>query len=616
MICFSGHISAIARICKLIIEGHVRDFCESSLQQGLLFVLYLCNCIDVSRGRSSYRTQIFHRVNTFSIQNPTILEKTTEFGRNSNRRFAVKNKEIKQIIFSQKKNKKEKKGKGRKKWIIVALVLVLTLGGGSVAAVVILHRNGNRSEFSMPGNMAGLTFTEDMTAASGVTNVGITEASFDVENLTTELEIEEVYAVSGEEVTAGDKILKLTEDSVEEARKELERALEDAERAYRTGAIEYEQNLITAEYTRDSAILTGQQAKDVYDETVASLQSAVTRAEEELQDAEDDIAEYESYVNDGSYKSYFKVDEYQAIYDENLKALTDKLDEWGIGWSQITGGSAGSVQAGGTAGNVLGSSGQDSNSSNVKILASLYNILEQNLKDLEEAQEKYEDAVTNASFNLQTLQLKLPSLQQAVTEAKENYEIQLAQAKLTYETSLSSAERAESDYNTTVEKAESDLASLKSTYEDAKENLELFESSVGDGYFYASEDGTILRTMVRAEQTLTSDAVVFVYSNPKELTVTVSVDQSDIAKLTVGDSAYVQTSAGSGYTGVITAIDPVSSSDSRTSVTYSVTVQINVEDEEDSLSANESVTVVFGMTEEEIEQLQQRQSMQGGQTQS
>ena len=616
MICFTRHISVIARIRKLMIEGHVRDFCESSLQQGLLFVLYLCNCIDVSRGKSSYRTQIFHRVNTFSIQNPTILEKTTEFGRNSNRRFAVKNKEIKQIFFSKKKNKKEKKGKGRKKWIIVALVLVLTLGGGSVAAVVILHRNGNRSEFSMPANMSGLTFTEDMTAASGVTNVGITEETFDVENLTTNLEIEEVYAVSGEEVTAGDKILKLTEESVAEARKELERALEDAELAYRTGAIEYEQNLITAEYTRDSAILTGQQAKEVYDETVASLQSAVARAEEELQDAEDDIAEYESYVNDGSYKSYFKADEYQAIYDENLKALTDKLDEWGISWSQITGGSAGSVQAGGTAGNVLGSSGQDSNSSNVKTLASLYSILEQNLKDLEEAQEKYEDAVTNASFNLQTLQLKLPSLQQAVTEAKENYEIQLAQAKLTYETSLSSAERAESDYNTTVEKAESDLASLKSTYEDAKENLELFESSVGDGYFYASEDGTILRTMVRADQTLTSDAVVFVYSNPKELTVTVSVDQSDIAKLTVGDSAYVQSSAGSGFTGVITAIDLVSSSDSRTSVTYSVTVQINVEDEEDSLSANESVTVVFGMTEEEIKQLQQRQSMQGGQTQS
>ena len=156
-----------------------------------------------------------------------------EFGRNSNRRFAVKNKEIKQIIFSRKKNKK---------WIIIALVLVLTLGGGSVAAVVILHKNNSQSEFSMSGNMAGLNFTEDMIAASGVTNVGITEETFDVENLTTELKIEEVYVASGEEITAGDKILKLTEDSVEEARKELERALEDAELAYRTGAIEYEQN--------------------------------------------------------------------------------------------------------------------------------------------------------------------------------------------------------------------------------------------------------------------------------------------------------------------------------------------------------------------------------------
>ena len=534
-----------------------------------------------------------------------------EFGRNSNRRFVVKINEIKQLIFSHKKDSaRQKNKKARKKWIITALILVLALSGGSMATVMILHKNSSRSEFTLQDNLAGLNFTEDMIAASGVTNVGSTEETFDVENLTTVLEIEEVYAASGEEVTAGDKILKLTEDSVEEARKELERALEDAELAYRTGAIEYEQDLITAEYTRDSAILTGQQAKEVYDETVASLQSAVTRAEEELQDAEDDIAEYESYVNDGSYKSYFRVDEYQAIYDENLKALTDKMDEWGISWSQVTGSGGGSTQL---SVDVSGNNAQPQSggTSNASILASLYSILEQNLKDLEEAEDKYEDALTNAAFELQTLQLKLSSLQQAVTEAKEDYEIQLAQAKLTYETSQSGAERAESDYNTTVEKAKSDLEALKSTYEDAKENLELFESSVGDGYFYASEDGTILRIMVRAEQALTSDAVVFVYSNPKELTVTVSVDQSDIAKLIVGDSAYVQSSAGSGYTGVITAIDPVSSSDSRTSVIYSVTVQINVEDEEDSLSANESVTVVFGMTEEEIEQLQQRQSMQG-----
>ena len=110
-------------------------------------------------------------------------------------------------------------------------------------------------------------------------------------------------------------------------------------------------------------------------------------------------------MNDGSYKSYFKVDEYQAIYDENLKALTDKMDEWGISWSQVTGSGGGSTQL---SADVSGNNAQPQSggTSNASILASLYSILEQNLKDLEEAEDKYEDAVTNASFNLQTLQLK------------------------------------------------------------------------------------------------------------------------------------------------------------------------------------------------------------------
>lgn len=59
MICFTGHISVIARIRKLMKEGHVRDFCESSLQQGLLFVLYLCNCIEAGRGKASTGHRFF-----------------------------------------------------------------------------------------------------------------------------------------------------------------------------------------------------------------------------------------------------------------------------------------------------------------------------------------------------------------------------------------------------------------------------------------------------------------------------------------------------------------------------------------------------------------------------
>ena len=75
----------------------------------------------------------------------------------------MKNKKIKQLINSEKAEKKSTNDrKGRKKWMVVALILVLAIGGGSVTAVVILHKNGNATAFSMPGNMAGLTLTEDM----------------------------------------------------------------------------------------------------------------------------------------------------------------------------------------------------------------------------------------------------------------------------------------------------------------------------------------------------------------------------------------------------------------------------------------------------------------------
>ncbi|MGN0168360.1 MAG: HlyD family efflux transporter periplasmic adaptor subunit [Acetatifactor sp.] len=447
----------------------------------------------------------------------------------------------------------------------------------------------NTSEFpDGPGAMGMngvFSITENMVAASGVISVGVTEESFEVENLTTELVIDEVYISSNAEIEEGAKVLKLTEDSVQEARNELEKTLREAELAYRAGTIEYEQSKITAEYDYRSTLLSGEQASEIYQETVSDLQSSIEAAEKELADANEQIAEYQSYVNDDSYKSYFKVDEYEALYEENLEVLKDKMDEWEVSWEQVT-----------------GKAGTGGPYSYASILASLYKVLERNGEDLEQAQSDYEEALANAAFELQTLELNLPSLEQAVTEAKEAYEIQAGQAKLTYETALANAERAENDYETALEKAESDYETLKSDYEDAKENLELFEESVGDGYFYASGSGTVLRTMARVGQKLTSDSVIFMYSNPEEMSVTVSVDQTDIAKLSVGDEAYIQSASGDGYRGSITSVNPVTSSDSRTNVTYNVTVTLS--GDTSALQANQSVTVLFGVSADEIESTQ------------
>lgn len=491
--------------------------------------------------------------------------------------------------MKSKDGKSRNKGSKKKAIIIMLAVLILAAIGGIAFFVLNVWNKEDLSNAASRGGRdaleGNLSLSEDMVAASGVISVEVAEEGFEVENLSTALEIEEIYISSGQALEEGTKVLSLSEESVAEARKELEKTLRTAELAYRAGAIEYEQKKITARYDYESAVLAGEQAKEVYLETVSGLTDNVERAEEKLAEAQEQIAEYQTYVNDGSYQSYFKVDEYQAIYDENLTVLKGKMEEWGVSWEQVTGGRGGSPY------------------SYESILASLYGVLEQNLRDLDQAKSDYEDAVANAAFELQTLELQLPSLQQAVAEAKETYEIQAAQAELTYETALASARRAESDYATTLEKAEADYETLLSDYEDAQENLELFETSVGDGCYYASGTGSVLRVMLRAGQELTSDRVIYMYSDTQEMRVTVSVAQTDIAKLAVGDEAYIMDTGGNGYSGVIIAINPVTASESRTNVTYNVTVSLT--GDTSALTANQSVTVIFGVTQEEIGSLQQ-----------
>ena len=555
-----------------------------------------------------------------------------------------------------------------------------------------------------------------------------------MENLTTALKIEEIYIASEDVVEAGGKVLKLSKDSIAEVRKELQQALNKAQLAYRSGLISYEQKKITAEYDRDSALLDGEQAEAVYLAAASELMESMDKAKEELDQTKEDIAEYESYVNDDLYESYYKVDEYQDTYDKTLDALKKTLDEWGVAWSQVTGQGSGGAQASGQSGGSLQQSnsgagtvpgnpaggrtlsgalsgdaesvdkktedeesadkkteGQESadkkaeepeggdkepeepeggdkkpeepesgdkkpeepegsdkepeqpessdkeseqpessdkkpeasesgsdvsggdvpgndkvltpqktgpTSDQVQVLSSLYKILEKHLQNLEQAQEESKTASITAPYELQKLSLKLTELNKTLLETVTEYQNQMLQAKLKYETSLAKAQSALSDYETAIEQAEQDLRDLKKDWEDAAKNLELFEKRVGDGYFYASGSGTILRTMVRAGDGLTSETVVFMYSNPAEMEVTVSVGQADIAGVSLSDSVCILSDEYGTLEGIVTKINPVSGSDSRTNVSYSVTVSLTGNPTE--IPADESVTVIFGADAETI----------------
>ena len=505
-----------------------------------------------------------------------------------------------------KQGQKVQTGKiGKKNVVLVTLLIVITIAIVAGVMVFLLVPEKQEEAFQHDNMLPQLTAQENITYAYGVTGIGMVEAKFPITNLENGLEIEEVYVSSGSRVTEETPLLKLTDESLETVRTELEEAIRAADLAYRAGVIEYEQSKIVAYYDKESTLLSGKQADEVYKETISGLSDNVEKSKEALDEAKAQIAEYEAALANNTYYEDYQVQYYKDLYDDNLELLKQKMDEWGVSWSEVTTGStgAGSMTGGGMSGGGVSMqrtvSGNDLNdvqdlhSQYVSILASLYDVLEQNLSDYEQAYADYETAVQDTSFNLQTLRLQLSSLEQAYAQAQESYDTSMSQAELTKATAVTNAEKAETNYEATMEKAQSDYETLESALEEAKENMELFETLIKDGCLYATEAGEILRMNVRSGGYIISESRLYTVSNKEEMTITVSVSQTEIAGIHVGDMVVVQSENNGIYNGAVTAINPISSSDSKTSITYSVTVGLN--GNFDDLSANETVVVYFGL---------------------
>lgn len=484
----------------------------------------------------------------------------------------------------------EKQRQSRKKKICAMCMLAVLLTAGAVTAVLYLQKQ-KETEDGQEEKNGTLVMPEDAVTASGVTALGMTEDRFEVENLVTALYIEEVYVSGGSSMEAGDPVLKLSEESVEAARAELEEVLSDADLKYRAGLIEYEQSRITAKYTYDAAVLSGSQAKEVYEEALADLSQKEEEALETLTQTQEKITEYQEALENDTYAEDYPYEELQALYEENYELLHYLMEAWGI--TDLTAsGQTESPQ--GTSGPGAGSSvpGKNDPYGFYLVLNGLSDIVEQNEKDYEEAEEQYKAAVREATLQLALLQLQLSGLEADYAQAQADAAEGTINAKLTYETTMAAAGQAERDYETALQKAEATLEELSDARDEAEENLTLFEDSVGDGYFYAGSSGTVMMAAYRAGDTLQSDSMVIAYSNREDITVTVSVEQDDIAKLSVGETAQVMISGYGNYEGSISEINPVSSSDSRATVTYEVTVKLG--EDAQTLSANLSATVIFG----------------------
>lgn len=453
--------------------------------------------------------------------------------------------------------------------LMMMMILVLIL----IAGVVFFFVRGNKKPTGGQEVLFGEESGEIATYES-VIEMEPYQVKFDVEGLSEGLWIEELYAECGDTLSEGDRVIRFSEESVAFARAELEQAKRDAEMALHTGKVAYEESKITLRYEKERAVLKGELAKEVYDDTVEALKERENKANEALNEAKAKISEYEKLLDAKSSQDPYQVKAYKKIYDDNLKLLTKQMEQNGYTWEQVVEGSVEVTQ-----------------SEKLYVLQQLYDVLEQNLEDYENAQETYNEAVAEATINLQTTKLGLSALEAEVQEAKAAYETDVSKAKLVMEQKQTAAEHAQEDYVTKLEAAEAEYNRLLKAKENAEENLVNFARLVGTGYYYASQNGTILQMGVGEERYLTEDTIILEYGSMENLAVTVSVEQASVANIAVGDVAYIKTAEHGGFQGSVVEMSPIPLTEGDLESAYKVKVALegNTED----FVAGERVTVMF-----------------------
>ncbi len=527
------------------------------------------------------------------------------------------------------------KGIKRKQKIILSsciLLLVAALAAGGIYFFVIRKNTGDMA--GIRPDMNG--FGENVVTASGLTSTGMTEEEYELDFLETQLLVEESYLAIGDMVEEGTKAFKISDESLMEAKEELKNAVTETELAYRQGLIDYEQNKLDADSTYQTAAVNAKYAQAEYDSSLEQSKADVEDLKQQVEDAQELYDEYTAVVETDYYYSYYNIEELKEVYYDNFSFLMDLYERWDIeglndqypnGASSLSGAGTGqgsdsgdtaaqsdSSASGGTGGMLSGgmsgggkagsSGGSSSEADKLTVYDMMDELVTENGEEYEEAMDNYEKDTAMAIASLDLAKSNLATLQAQLQEAELTYEKQVITSKVDYDSTIADSENAESVYDTTVKKLDENLEALKDDEEEAKDNLEVFENTLGDGYFYTQSAGTIVMNRVREGSYLGTEDILLAYSDPETVTVAASVDQTNIASVSVGDSAYVVISEYGNYEGTVISINPVSSSDSKSAVTYTVTVELS--GDISNLESNLTSYVYLGMSEEQMEQMQER----------
>ncbi|MEA4889324.1 MAG: HlyD family efflux transporter periplasmic adaptor subunit [Clostridiaceae bacterium] len=514
--------------------------------------------------------------------------------------------------MSGKEQNKTHKPKHRIKtaaWITAGIILA-----AGTAALVLLHpwsagSASSKEQKETVQQSSGAT----SVSASGTSALGALTQSLSWTPGSEELTVAEVCAAAGDTVAVGDPLLKISSESVAAARTELEKAVSDASIALSKAEIQYQDALVQAKADLAANQALGSTAKAEYDQALKDLAATTANAREAVDQAKEVLADNPSLIAEKKDKIAAAEAEKNAADQTLIQAQNDLQEKQkNLAQAQKTNADAkndadkaqavcdyalayaaknGGLASAGALFNGLVVEAQADAQAKSAALADLdkqYQAAKTAADQAQQAVKTCENAQSAINGSITGMNQELSQLEQALSQAQDNLDalqIRYQQALLDeknksltirqqYQEALLTAANAQTIYEIAVQDLEQTLAASRQTLADQKADLAAFESELGDGTLDARYAGVLDTVGYEADDILSASTAVAVYANSNVVTIQVTIDQTDIAGIKVGDEAGVLFSSVSRqlYTGKVAAVTTTSGAVSASDVNYAVTV--------------------------------------------
>lgn len=531
----------------------------------------------------------------------------------------------------------------RKRKIALTMAVVIVIAGVGVYGGKRILKNNSSEQSEQTNNSdkkniaSAKTQNSNILQAEGTTSGGTDYQLYNLNLMGTSktgaLEVESVLKSSGDEVKKGDALIKLTKDSVSDTRKILYKAVKTYKKKYASAKLDYEEAVYDAKSDYQDSLSAYSSALIDYKDSLSEYTGTVKEAKKQLDKSKKIISTYPGKIKNSkktlaskqkqlsSINKKIKKAKKQAESKAKVLATKQKLYEQAKQkYDELS-----------TVSRYIG----DFSRENKSDISQLTTNVEQNLasakKDMEskntayskalkastsaeKTYEQYNTKKTQLSNSISTLKNNISSYGTDYKNAKLNlnnysstYNQALSEettgkvsAKKTYDESVKAYENADTVYKAAIKSAKNTLQKAEDNYTNAKARVVAFNKLISGNNVVAQMSGTLSEMSYESGDMLNSMTAIAGYSNENTLSIDVTVDQTDIGNISVGDEASVSVqNMPQTVTGKVAAIETSSSSESVSKVTYTVTVSID--NSQKMLSSGAGAQVIFNQDNEENE---------------